>query len=401
MVRLAESQKLLRNLFTWIMVEKSLLLIGPEPPPATGMELATEALAVELRRSGLAHLRLNTADPEDELGNRGNWTTHNVRLAVRHLLEACRKSFRSEVGAIYLPIAQEFPGLIRDVGFLLVAGAARKPVIVHLHGGAFAAFYESQSRLSRWLLRATVGRATLGIVLTDHLRPSLECVLPPDRVVVIPNGIDLEVRDNSAVADGEVVVLFLSALYRWKGTLVFIEAFARARSACPFLRATMAGEWASAATRDEALALTERLGIADYLTFTGGVGQPEKSRLYGAASIFCFPSLITEGQPLVILEAMAAGLPVVATGWPGIADTIVDGETGLLVEHPTPDAFADALIRLADGPEERRRLGTAARARYELLYTQNAFGDRMTQVLRPLVERTPKMRKPEIQKEAS
>jgi glycosyltransferase involved in cell wall biosynthesis len=352
------------------------------------MEIATRSLLRELRRARFPYARVNTADPDDELGNRARWTRHNVYLAFRHLASATFQSFRRDTAAVYVPIAQEFPALFRDLAFVAIAHVARKPVVLHLHGGNLASFYESRSRLVKRLMRGTLGRAALGIVLSDPLRPEFECLLPSERVVAVPNGIDLptEGARERRRKEHEVNVLFLSSLYRWKGILLFVEAFAAAHARRPFLRAVAAGPWPSEQDRRETLALVQRLGIASSLLFTGTVDTEEKSRVLAEADIFCFPSLVPEGQGLVVLEAMASSLPVVAIGWPGVADTVRDGETGLLVADASPELLADRLVYLADHPEERERLGTAGRRRYEKLYTQAAFGQRMIRVLRPFLQ---------------
>jgi len=370
------------------MNKKLLLVIGPEPPPATGMEIATQALVAELRRAGISYVRVDTADPLDELGNRGRWTAHNIRLALGHLFAVARRSLDRNVGAVYVPIAQEFPGLVRDIAFLLIAHAARLPVIVHLHGGAFGQFYASRTRSTRLLLRLTVGRSAVGIVLTENLRPALECVIPPDRVSVVSNGIDVPNVGRRRTGDDDTVrVLFLSSLYRWKGPLLFIEAFAQAHKAFPSLRATMAGDWPSDEIRHEALRLARDLKIQTAISFPGSVVGSVKRELFESADVFCFASLVPEGQPLVILEAMAAGLPVVAPAWPGIADTVVDGETGVLVREGSFEALADGIVYLARNADRRLRLGKAARLRYERCFTQDAFGDRMIELIRPFIER--------------
>jgi glycosyltransferase involved in cell wall biosynthesis len=368
------------------MSRKVLLVIAPEPPPATGMELATQALLAELRRAGVPVVHVDTSDPADRLGNRGRWTFHNVRLAFRHLGEAARQSVRRDVGAVYVPIAQEFPALVRDMAFLLIARLARRPAIVHLHGGKFGSFYASQPRAVRALLRATIGGAARGIVLTESLRPALECVLPPGRVSVVPNGIDVPSLTGRARSNETVEILFLSSLFPWKGPLVFIDAFARARRQYPSLHATVAGDWPTDELRADALRLVEELGVDREVTFPGAVDREQKRELLEAADIFCFASLVPEGQPLVILEAMAAHLPVIAPAWPGVADTVVDRETGLLVAEPSAAALADRLVELARDPDERSRLGAAGRRRYQQLFTQQAFGTRMIDVLQPFLE---------------
>jgi glycosyltransferase involved in cell wall biosynthesis len=351
------------------------------------MEMATKALVAELRRAAIPYVRVDTADPLDELGNRGTWTAHNILLAFGHIFSAVRKSFRRDVGAVYIPIAQEFPGLVRDIGFLLIARAARLPVIVHLHGGALGDFYASRTRATRMLLRHTIGRAAVGIVLTESLRPALECVLPSQRVFVVSNGIDVrKVGDRRIGSDRTVRVLFLSSLVRQKGPLVFIKAFARAHQECPVLRGTVAGPWASDEIRNEVLQLARDLGMEEVLSFPGSVVGKAKDALFESADIFCFASLMPEGQPLVLLEAMAAGLPVIAPAWPGIADTVVDGETGLLVAVGSAEALADKLVHLVRNSDDRLRLGAAGRQRYERFFTQDAFGDRMIQLIRPFLD---------------
>jgi glycosyltransferase involved in cell wall biosynthesis len=363
-----------------------LLVIGPEPPPETGMEVATRTLLVELRRAGIPYVRVDTADPGDRLGNRGRWTLRNVVQALRHLVDAVRKTFRRDVAAVYIPIAQEFPALFRDLTFVAVASVARKRVAVHLHGGAFGEFYESRRRLTRRLLRGVLGRAELGIVLTEGLRPALECVLEPARVAVVANGVDLPEGDGGE-SDGSLTAVFLSSLFPSKGVLVFVEALARARAVQPGLRGILAGAWPSREVEDEVAALVRWLSLDGALRIVGPVHGSEKTRLLQEAGIFCLPSSFPlEGQPLVVIEAMAAGLPVVATSWRGIPDTVVDGETGLLVPEPSPELVAEKLVYLAEHEDERRRMGAAGRRRYEELYTQHAFGERMVAVLRPLLE---------------
>ena len=365
---------------------RTLLVIGPEPPPLTGMEVATRALVEELRAAGVPLLRVDTADPGDELGNRARWTWHNVSLGLRHLAEAAALSFRRDVGAVYLPITQEYPGFYRDAAFILIARAARKPVVVHLHGGAFAGFVEREAGWKQRLILETVGKAAVGIVLSEALRPALKCVLPRERVVAVLNGLDLPLVTVKRVDDGTVVVFFLSTLFVQKGILHFLEAFAQAWRERPELRASVAGHWPDEATQARAEALIDRLGIRSVVTFHGTVEGTRKSELFGLADVFCFPSIQTEGQPLVIIEAMAAGLPVVTSDGPGMEELVTEGVTGLRVPVDR-DALAAALVRLAADPAARTALGRAGRARYEDEFTRRAFGRRMLQAVGPLIGR--------------
>jgi glycosyltransferase involved in cell wall biosynthesis len=369
---------------------RALVVIGPEPPPFTGMEVATQALLAELERASIPVVRVDTADAQDVLGNRGQWTFHNVRIATKHLGEALRTIRRDDVGAVYLPIAQEFPALYRDLAFLVIAHSSRKPTVIHLHGGSFNDFFQSRSRVARAVIRRVVGGAALGIVLTDRLRSALECVIPANSIVAVPNGLDLPIPAARAHRRrqhrGPTNVLFFSSLFPSKGLFVFLEALSTARAEGVDLRGTVAGTWPSPAIRDEAQSKLLDLALTGSVEFIGPVYGKEKVALFEDADIFCFPSFYPlEGQPLVVIEAMASGLPVVATAWRGIADTVVDGETGFLVETPSPALIAERLAYLVQNAEARDRFGAAGRSRYEELYTQKAFGDRIVPLLQAVL----------------
>src|SRR5438445_10997268 len=120
--------------------------------------------------------------------------------------------------------------------------------------------------------------------------------------------------------------------------------------------------------RVESIQQSRDLGVAGALAFPWAVDGEQKQALFQSADIFCFASLVPEGQPLVILEAMAARLPVIAPAWLGIADTVVDGHTGLLVREASAEALAEKLVELAGDTDKRLRLGAAGRRRYEQLF---------------------------------
>jgi glycosyltransferase involved in cell wall biosynthesis len=96
--------------------------------------------------------------------------------------------------------------------------------------------------------------------------------------------------------------------------------------------------------------------------------------------VFVFAGVQQEGQPLVVLEAMAAGLPIVFTDRGCLRETVVNGVTGCEVRVNDPNDLSRTLLWLFDHPEERQRMGQAARRRYETLYTLDRHVKRMTDV---------------------
>jgi glycosyltransferase involved in cell wall biosynthesis len=143
----------------------------------------------------------------------------------------------------------------------------------------------------------------------------------------------------------------------------------------------LAGDFLSDVDRRAAADLGADLGTA--VTFHGVVTGDDKTELLRASDIFCFPSYYpNEGHPYVVVEAMAAGLPVVATAHATIGDTVLDGETGILVPPRNPEALASALESLVRATGERSRLGRAGRRCFEDHYTLVRWSDGLCRIMR-------------------
>jgi glycosyltransferase involved in cell wall biosynthesis len=130
------------------------------------------------------------------------------------------------------------------------------------------------------------------------------------------------------------------------------------------VRATLVGDGDERA-RLEATAV--ELGLEDAVRFAGAVGQDRIRDFYRRADIFCLPSF-AEGIPRVLMEAMAMGVPVVATHVMGVPELVNHGRSGLVVAPGRADLLADALMQLARDPELRTRLGAEGRRRVESSY---------------------------------
>ncbi len=128
----------------------------------------------------------------------------------------------------------------------------------------------------------------------------------------------------------------------------------------------------------------DSLGISDRVTFAGPVGQDRIQDRYRAADAFCLPSL-GEGIPMVLMEALASGLPAVASNTMGIPELIEDGVTGLLVPPGRPEELAEAIQRLAGDRSVGRSLGKAGRSKvmeeFSLDQGADSLRDALLQVL--------------------
>jgi glycosyltransferase involved in cell wall biosynthesis len=180
--------------------------------------------------------------------------------------------------------------------------------------------------------------------------------LPADRVAIIPNGIDIS-RFNARAAAARAVttILTVANLRVEKAHEVLLQAAARLAPRYPHLQFLVAGDGPRAA---ELRALAETLGVAAQVRFLGH--REDVPALLAQADAFVLPSR-SEAFPNGAIEAMAAGLPVVASRVGGLVDLIDNGRTGMLVEPDDPAALADALESLVLSPARASIVGGAAR----------------------------------------
>ena len=195
--------------------------------------------------------------------------------------------------------------------------------------------------------------------------------IPPQKLVVVPNGIPVEEfqMDNKAetraalgISVTSLVIGTVGRLHPVKGTRHLIEAFAQCRTSCQLVLLVIG----DGPQRAQLESLAQRLGIADRVYFLGN--RTDVPRLLQAMDVFVLPSE-WEGMPNAALEAMATGLPVVATAVGGTPEVVVDGVTGLLVPPRNSEALAQAIAQLLADPELRRRMGQAGRERVEQLFS--------------------------------
>ena len=209
--------------------------------------------------------------------------------------------------------------------------------------------------MNRWIRRADTLQC-ISLHTRDRL---LAAGYPPERVRMIPNAVDLgRFRGDRAPGNGAVRVAYVGRLRRVKGVTVLVDAW-RALGAGGRARLVIAGE---GSLRPELEAQLARLSLRDEVDLAGEIA--DVPALLRRTDVYVQPSF-QEGLPNAVLEAMAAGLPIVATRVSGNEDLVADGENGLLVAPGDPAALAAALRRLVDDPDLARRMGERSRARAE------------------------------------
>jgi len=222
-------------------------------------------------------------------------------------------------------------GFVRDAVFMSAALAARCPLLVHLHGAGF------ERRVPPALARFFFERAACVITPCESLRAWVRSVARNAHARCLPSPVALEPAPAQGARPN--LVLFLGRLEPAKGIFDLLEAVAALRPAVPDVRLVCAGDGERVAVARYA----ERLGIADAVRFTGWVGPSGKRALLEAAAVFALPSY-DEALPISLLEAMSAGVPVIASPVGGIPEVVVDGVSGFLAA-PGDTATLERLLR--------------------------------------------------------
>lgn len=366
---------------------RKLILIGPTPPPIHGSAFATMHLIGAVDRAGALAAHLETGEDDRPVFNTGVLDPTNAYLGVKHVLKLIVLLARHRDADVHVPISQNRWGFARDALFIWLARLARRRVIVHLYGGLFGDFHAGLGGLERAYVERTFGCVDEAWVETENRRTVFKALLPPERIRVVENMADdcgPPARDRGA---GERLrILFLANLIPTKGhreLLAALELLAERAGGGPVaIDVRLAGEVQPAEAERVAAAAARLAPAGIEVELREPVMGEDKLALYRWADALALPSSYPpEGQPLVLLEAMSAGLAIIGSDHSGIPHTVIDGEQGLIVPTGDVAALAAAIERLDADRELLARLGAAGRERFEQRYAVGAYERRIEALL--------------------
>ena len=330
------------------------LLVGKGAPDRGGIPTFLDTLL----RSRLAKEHdvrfLNVAHSDTPQG--GQATLANVLRTVRDTAAVWRAAADRDIVHIHSALAPAVT-VVRAALLGLAARARGCRVIVHAHGGNVETWLTTPWR--RWLMRLAMRPAHRVVAVWTAGLTALRQVLPEERVALIDNGVPVEAAVPAAGGNEPPRVLYVGLLTPRKGVLDLLAASRLLRE-----RGVAHELWLLGGTPDEGpKAEAEVRAALDADTRLLGTRLPEEMpAAFAEADVFCLPSW-WEAMPLSVLEAMAAGLPVVATDVGDVARAVSDGETGFVVPSKAAEQLARALEPLLTDPERRRRMGAAGRDR--------------------------------------
>ncbi|MFT6044231.1 MAG: glycosyltransferase involved in cell wall biosynthesis [Porticoccaceae bacterium] len=270
----------------------------------------------------------------------------------------------------------------RKAVFILLCRLFSKPLIVHLHGSEFREFFDQElggklRKVAVWIFSTADVIVTLSLEWEKWVKATVD----GPRVLTIQNSINPLYAEGGSERNSNQL-LFLGRIGTRKGAYDLIRALKDVKEHYPKVRLLMGGD----GEIDQAKSLVKELSLEDNVEFIGWVKGGHKNKLLFESSMFILPSY-NEGMPMSILEALAAGLPVISTTIGGIPEQVTDGVEGFLIEPGDVEMLSERIQTLLGSSDLRAQMSSAARKKFnssfsadkllpqlENLYAQLAVG---------------------------
>ena len=360
------------------MPRPKVLILGKLPPPYMGPAIATGIILGSKLKDSFELLHLNTKI-NDKISSMGKLDLGKVKRNIG-IYSGLRKMIRrNRPDLVLIPISQTTMGFLKDAPFIYIASRGKQKVLLQLRGSNFLNWYNSSSFLTKWFIRRSLKRADGIIVLGDNLRYLFADFYPPEKIYVVPNGANYNIPE--CPPNPKLKALYLANLIPSKGIediLMSLTVLSSENSEALELNAF--GAWGSPEFKSHCESLAQKSKTE--ITFNTSVSGEDKFRQYAEADLFIFTPREPEGHPWVIVEAMAAGLPIISTDQGAIRESVEDGVNGFIVPHNNPQAIAEKVELLIQDEELRNKMGRNSREIYLRKFTE----ERMVENLRNTFE---------------
>jgi len=335
------------------------LISGHLPPPLGGMATYYQSLINSSLNEEVDYLFVQTSSQNRLGANTGLLSISNIISAIKDCFRFTRSmiTFKPQIAHIGTAYGLSF---LKHSYCIFIAWLMKSRVLLHPHC-SLKVLYFDRSGIWKWYFRKVIN-FTYGTVALSKEWLQLRSINSKMRIFVLPNAVDLRLYQpalekhlTSLESNDALNVLYLGYLGKEKGSFDILDAAIQIDSSKNKIFFDLVG---SEATPGELDLLKEKIK-SENLEKTIRIYKPvigkEKINFFMNADIFIYPSYF-EGMPMAVLEAMASGLPIIASRVGGLPDIVTDNQNGFLIEPGHPEQLADAILKIANDLEMRQSM---------------------------------------------
>ena len=359
------------------MNKEKILFLTQLSPPVHGVSVMNDYIKQSKKINECYKTDFINTTSAVSLSDLGKGTLQKYVDFLMITISLLKKLFVERYDLCYITLAPTGIAFWKDSILLLLSKIFIKKRIIHLHGrGASATIDESPWK--KWIYEI-VFKDTLVIVLSERLKTDILSFVNPEQIRVLPNGIERIERLSSKVLKDKPIILFLSNLIVSKGVYTFVDIIAKLKESKEVFEAWMVGGEGDVSI--EALKkYIDSKNVSSHIKVLGPKFGNNKYEVMNDASILIYPSQF-DAFPLVLLEAMQFGLPIIATGVGGIPDMIEDGRTGFILKYNDNEGFVYKTQLLLRNKELSHKMGQEAMKEFSKKYTLEIFENNLIDII--------------------
>lgn len=364
---------------------KRILFILHIPPPVHGAAMVGQYLLDSVLIHNSFNCRFINLSTSKDLKVIGKSSLIKLIILIKLIFHVIKEIFLFKPDLFYMTPTAKGSGFYKDFLIILILKLTGVKMLFHFHNKGVAS---RQHRFIDNILYKLVFNKSFCILLSPLLYFDIQKYIPPQRVCFCSNGIpDCDYHSTGKKENEIRQILFLSNMMKEKGVYTLLEACKILYNKGVSFITWFIGSWLDINENDfTAFVLFNNL--QENVFYGGAKYGDEKSLYFKRADVFVFPTYYNnEVFPLVILEAMQYGLPVISTREGGIPDIVEDGGTGFLINKNDPKDLADKIELLINNSLLRKQMGAAGKKKFQNNYTISIWENNMFNILKEVANK--------------
>ncbi|MFH2108813.1 MAG: glycosyltransferase family 4 protein [Chrysiogenia bacterium] len=344
-----------------------ILILGKLPPPFIGPAIATEII-LKSKLSRHFELHFHSTKLNEDLNEFNKVSMSKFKRIISNYSKFRTMLTQVTPDITLVPIGQTNLSFIRDSLYILILKKHNKKHVLQLRGSNFKNWYHETSFIMKLWIKYILKQAAGVIVLGENLKEIFADFIDKNRIFVVPNGVDLEFPEKTSKND-KLRILYVGNLQPQKGIEDLIEALVLLKKNGKNVDCDIIGQWRDGRTKKVCVEKVKDNSLS--VVFYGVKKGIDKNVMYSNADLFVFPPRQPEGHPWVIIEAMAAGLPIITTDSGAIRESVFENVNGFIVEKNNPQKISEIIELLINDEELRMKMAKESRRLYEEKFTED------------------------------